>query len=71
MLLPILPRVTNVISSFSLPCTFISVKSAEAFKFTNLCCQGLVFEDDFIKLTVMLGDFWLDLLQIWEKKEFL
>lgn len=61
MLLSILVGITNTISSFPLAYTFISSKSAEAFKFLNAYCKEIFFRDNCPGPTVLLGDFSLGL----------
>lgn len=61
MPLSILVGVTNTMSTFPVAYTFISSKSAEAFKFVNACYKEFFFWDDCPGPAVMLGDFLLGL----------
>lgn len=66
--LSILLGITNTILSFPMAYTFISLESAEAFKFINACCKELFFWDNCSSPAMMLGDFSLRLFAAMIKK---
>ncbi len=68
MPLSILLGVTNTMSSFSIAYAFISLESAETFKFINFCYKELFFSNDCLGSAVMLGDILLGLSESMVKK---